>query len=163
MNCLLKLRHMQWQVGPTFTWAALAHDRKFQCATTSHTYIQRQQAIYPTATLPYHNPFKYKSAFLGTSWSPYIQTGHANEPLVQKSAVAWTKEKHKTTERLFKYNWMESMFMNFKVTWVSYVNDIHHILVKMQQDKTKMKWSEPALQAQKGMWKREDSSRKCNS
>lgn len=33
----------------------------------------------------------------------------------------------------------------------------------MQQDKTKMKWSEPVLQAQKGMWKREEMSMKCNT
>jgi len=132
---------------------------KFQCTTTSHTRIQRQQATYPKATLPYHNPFKYKSAFLETFWSPYIQTGHANEPLVQKSAAAWTEENQQTIERLFNYNWMESTFMNFKVSRVSFVNDKHHILVKMQQDKTKIKWSEPVLQAQKGMWKREEMSR----
>jgi len=29
--------------------------------------------------------------------------------------------------------------MNFKVSRVSFVNDKHHILVKMQQDKTKIK------------------------
>jgi len=34
---------------------------------------------------------------------------------------------------------MESTFMNFKVSRVSFLNDEHHILVKMQQDKTKMK------------------------
>jgi glycosylphosphatidylinositol transamidase (GPIT) subunit GPI8 len=53
---------------------------------------------------------------------------------------------------------MESTFMNFKVSRVSFVKDKHHILVKMQQDKTKIKWNEPVLQAQKDMWKREEMS-----
>lgn len=81
---------------------------------------------------------------------------------MQKSGGAWTEENQQIKERLFKYKWMESTFMNFKVSRVSFVNDEHHIQVKMQQDKTKMKWSEPALQAQEGMWKKEVMSRKCN-
>jgi hypothetical protein len=83
--------------------------------------------------------------------------------MVQKSAAAWTEENQQNIERLFKHNWMESTFMNFKVSRVSFVNDKHHIVVKMRQDRNEVKWSEPALQAQKGMWKREEMSRKCNT